>query len=249
MVHRAASIGFDRVADAYERGRPSYPLEAIDWLTNELRLGPGKTVVDLAAGTGKLARLLVPSGARVVAVEPVAGMREVLVEALPAAEVREGTAEAIPLPPRSADAVTVGQAFHWFDGERALAEIHRVLSSHGRLALVWNLRDLGRPLQARLEELLKGHRGDTPSHRSGRWRDAFATTTLFVPASQYRVSHRQQLDADGFVDRVGSISFIAALGDTEREAFLRQVRALAETCGGDVRLDYETEILVYKCTT
>jgi SAM-dependent methyltransferase len=142
----AASMGFARAAAAYERGRPGYPSAAVDFLAARLRLGPGRRVVDLAAGTGTLARSLPATGAEVIAVEPVAEMRA----ALPArARAVDGTAEA------SADAVAVAQAFHWFDGDAALAEIHRVLRPGGALALVWNRRrtDDSQNLD-RIEELL-----------------------------------------------------------------------------------------------
>src|SRR5690349_24104856 len=124
-IHRAASTGFALSAAAYERGRPGYPPAALAWLSERLRLGSGRAVVDLAAGTGKLTRPLADTGAEVVAVEPVAEMRARIGPA--AARAHDGTAEAMPLPDASADAVTVGQAFHWFDGPVALAEIHRVL--------------------------------------------------------------------------------------------------------------------------
>ena len=139
-VHPAVA-GFDRRAEDYEKGRPSYPSAAVDWLVQALRIGPGATVVDLAAGTGKLTCRPAPHRARVLAVEPVAGMREVLREAVPWVEIFEGTAEQMPFPDGSVDAVTVGQAFHWFRGDEALAEIDRLLRPGGRLGLVWNRRD------------------------------------------------------------------------------------------------------------
>ena len=122
-IPAAAAEGFQQGADAYERARPSYPAEAVAFLVGHAGLGPDRRVLDLAAGTGKLTRLLVPSGAEVVAVEPVEAMRAVLREAEPELEVLDGTAEAIPLGDGSVDAVTVAQAFHWFDAPAALAEI------------------------------------------------------------------------------------------------------------------------------
>src|SRR5207249_290058 len=107
--------GFSAGSAAYARGRPSYPPEAVDLITTELGVGPGSKVVDLAAGTGKFTALLVPSGADVVAVEPVTQMGDELRQAVPGVEALEGTAEAIPLPDGSVDALTVAQAFHWFD--------------------------------------------------------------------------------------------------------------------------------------
>ncbi|HMC51502.1 MAG TPA: class I SAM-dependent methyltransferase, partial [Acidimicrobiales bacterium] len=117
-IHPSAS-GFGGSAGDYERGRPTYPAEAVAWLVGALGIGAGATVVDLAAGTGKLTSLLRPTGAKVVAVEPVAGMREKLASLVAGVCAVQGTAEAMPLASASADAVTVGQAFHWFRGPDA----------------------------------------------------------------------------------------------------------------------------------
>src|SRR3954447_19527093 len=114
-VHDTARRGFASAAGVYEESRPGYPAEAIEWLAAELQLGPEATLVDLAAGTGKLTRLLIPTGATVIAVEPVDEMRDTLRDTTPSADARPGTAEQTGLPGSSADAVTVAQAFHWFD--------------------------------------------------------------------------------------------------------------------------------------
>src|SRR4051812_12101086 len=132
---RAQSFG--GVADDYHRARPGYPVEAVRWLLGSSPLD----VVDLGAGTGKLTAVLVGEGHRVVAVEPLEPMRSRLVAALPATPALEGSAEEIPLPDGCADAVVVGQAFHWFDVEPALREIARVLRPGGTLGLLWNARD------------------------------------------------------------------------------------------------------------
>src|SRR5579885_2647743 len=166
-VHPVAAAGFGAAADVYERARPSYPQAAVDWLVARAGLGPGRTVVDVGAGTGKLTRLLVPTGARVVAVEPLPEMRA-LIEG---AEVLEGTAEELPLDDASADVITVAQAFHWFDHDRALPELHRVLRPVGVLALFWNMRDLDHPLQRGVEDLLTPVRDGLVPQREGRWRE------------------------------------------------------------------------------
>ena len=167
-VHDAAALGFARSADAYDRARPEYPPDAIAWLAERMGLRAGRTVVDLAAGTGKLTRPLATTGAETIAIEPLAEMRARIGPA--AAQVVDGTAEAMPLPDASADAVTVGQAFHWFDGPAALAEIHRVLRPGGTLALVWNRRPLENPVHAAIERIIAPYHRDAPRHRSGAWR-------------------------------------------------------------------------------
>jgi SAM-dependent methyltransferase len=238
-LHSAASAGFARSVAAYERGRPGYPPAAVDFLAARLRLGPGRTVVDLAAGTGKLTRPLLAAGADLVAVEPVAEMRA----ALPAgARAVEGTAEAIPLATASADAVTVAQAFHWFDGDAALAEIHRVLRPGGALALVWNRRQMDDPLNQAIEELIAPHRGHTSALRTGAWRAAFERTKLFGPLEERVFPNEQSLDADELVDRIASVSFIAALDEKERTKLLRAARALPGAAGVTIRQDTEVQL-------
>ncbi len=237
-VHRAAAIGFARSVDAYERARPEYPPEAIRYLARELDLRPGRTVVDLAAGTGKLSRPLAALGCVVIAIEPVAEMRAAIGHGIRALD---GTAEEMPLPDGSADAVIVGQAFHWFDGPRALAEIERVLRPGGALALVWNRRPVeSSELHRKITELMAPYRRATPGHASGKWREAFAGRDL----AEWNHEFVQRLDADGLADRVGSTSFIAALDDAERIPLLEQVRALAG--GGAVDVPYVCEVHVWR---
>jgi SAM-dependent methyltransferase len=197
------------------------------------------TIVDLAAGTGKLSRPPAATGARVVAVEPVEAMRAAIG---PGIEAVEGTAEAIPLTDNSADAVTVGQAFHWFDGDCALAEIHRVLRPGAWLALVWNARRLEDPIEAAIEKVIAPHCEQVPRHRRGAWRDAFARTELFGPLNEVTFPQSQQLDAEGLAARVGSISAIAALPDQERARVLARIRKLAGA--GTVVLRYRCEVQV-----
>jgi SAM-dependent methyltransferase len=234
-IHPAAAVGFARSAEAYERARPDYPPLALE----PLRLSPDLVIVDLAAGTGKLTRLLAGSGATVIAVEPVAEMRA----ALPASvQVLEGTAERIPLDTASADLVTVAQAFHWFDGDAALAEIHRVLRPGGRLALVWNRRVTEDPVNRAIEAILGPHRAEVPTHRWDNWRATFERTTLFGPLEEHVFPSEQHLDADGMADRIGSISFIASLPDEERAKVLEKARALA--AGGPVTVPYRTEVQI-----
>jgi SAM-dependent methyltransferase len=236
-IHRAAAEGFARSAAAYERGRPGYPEAAIRHLTAQLP--PRPVVLDLAAGTGKLTRPLLDAGVSVIAVEPVAEMRA----ALPAAaRVLDGTAEAIPLEPLTVDAVTVGQAFHWFDGTAALAEIARVLRPGGTLALLWNRRLKDDHVNRAIELLIGPYRAGMPTHRGDAWRSAFAGEARFGPLDVREFENAQELDADGLEARVGSISYVASLAPEERAQVLSRTRALAGS--GVVTVPYRTHVYV-----
>jgi SAM-dependent methyltransferase len=159
----------------------------------------------------------------------------------PAARALDGTAEAIPLPDDSADAVTVGQAFHWFDGPKALAEIVRVLRPGGALALVWNRRPSeSSELHATISAMIAPYRGDAPAHASGAWREAFAGREL----TEVHFDFTQRMDADAVADRVGSTSFIAALDDATRGPLIERVRALVPDEPVDV--PYECEIHLWR---
>jgi len=188
-IHEAALEGFGRGASAYERGRPSYPQPAVDWMLERLSIGPGRVVADLGAGTGKFTRLLVASGARVLAVEPVAGMRAELRRAVPAAEVVDATAQAIPVQDGELDAVTAAQAFHWFASERVLVEIHRAL----RPGVIFTRRALADPVQAGLDRIIAHHRGAVPTHENDRWMDAMDQTILFTPIGTRQFTYEQAL--------------------------------------------------------
>lgn len=238
-MHETAARGFARAAEAYEQGRPGYPAAALE----PLRLSPGMPVLDLAAGTGKLTRALAAAGVRVVAVEPVAEMRAALPDSV---EALDGTAEAIPLDDSSVDLVTVAQAFHWFDGAAALAEIHRVLRTGGRLALLWNRRVENAPINRAIEELVEPHRMGTPTHRGDPWRAVFERTSLFGPLEEHVFANEQVLDEDGLAARICSISFIAGLPEPERAGLLARAREL--TADGPVTVPYRTEVYVCDVT-
>jgi SAM-dependent methyltransferase len=228
-IHQSAARGFALAPADYERGRPMYPFEAVRRLVKELRIKPESTVLDLAAGTGKLTRLLAQLGSQIVAVEPVDEMRERLVETLPGVTALEGTAEEIPLDDESVDAVTVGQAFHWFDGDAALAEIHRVLRPGSRLGLIWNVKDESVDWVHQLAEIIEAYRGDAPRVASGAWKEAFERTELFTPIEKARFSFVHETDTATVVARVTSISFIAAMAPRVRERVVEQVHELLAT--------------------
>lgn len=249
-IHEVAARGFARAPAAYERGRPGYPKAAVRYLLRMLRIESGTPVLDLAAGTGKLTRDLAAAGADVIAVEPVAEMRAVLAAALPDVRVAAGAAEALPLADQSVEAVTVAQAFHWFRGEEALAEIHRVLRPRGRLGLVWNVKDESEPWVARLGRIIEPLRGGAPRQAAGAWRKAFERTDLFgqLHRRHFRLAH--EVDREAVVERVASISFVAALPAAERRRVFAEVRAMLAadlTTRGRERLVIPYRTGVYWC--
>jgi len=246
-IHESAAKGFAAGADAYERGRPAYSPEAIERLIVELGIGPGIRVLDLAAGTGKLTRQLEPTGAELVAVEPVAEMRAKLSAASPDVEAVEGTAEAIPLPNHSVDAVVVGQAFHWFEGIRAVSEIRRVLKPGGAVGLVWQARNPTRPWIDRLNDIIDRADDGHPRFRTMEWRAAFDRTALFGPLRTASFETVQRASPETIVDRVASISYVAAMSEARRARVLGEVRELLgtdpDTAGSDmIELPYDAHI-------
>jgi len=237
------SRSFELVADVYERARPEYPPDAVAWIVEELGLRPGRTVLDLGAGTGKLTRALVPTGAQVIAVEPGERMLAELRTVLPDVDAHLGAAESIPLPDDSVDAITVGQAFHWFRHDEALPELHRVLRPGGGVALIWNSRDQERPLQREISDLI---RPLIPPDRppAGESARLLGGGPLFGPVERRTFPYPQRLDADGLVERIASVSFVAAAPAERRADLERRLRAIAAAQGGTVEFDYLTEVFV-----
>jgi SAM-dependent methyltransferase len=230
-IPREAAEGFERGAADYERGRPGYPEAAIAWLAEELDLGPGRVVVDLAAGTGKLTRALRNTGAHLVAIEPVAGMREQLERAVPGVEALDGTAERMPLADRSVNAVLVAQAFHWFDVPVAAAEIHRVLAPGGGLGVVRNEWDESVDWIAEMRGLTAKHADRIERDRSDDWREALGASGLFSPYRERMFPNPVRVSPETLRARIASLSFVALLDDEPRARLLDEVSALVTERG------------------
>jgi SAM-dependent methyltransferase len=243
-ISEVAAEGFGAGAVAYERGRPSYADDVVDWLVDRLGIAPGRTVVDLAAGTGKLTRLIAATGASVKAIEPVDAMREQLAAACPGVDAVRGTAEAIPLPDRSVDALTVAQAFHWFDAPVALGEIARVLRPGSALGIVFNERDTREPWVAELSKLIRWDERQqwrVPYTVEVDWAAVVAEHgPSFGPVERYDSTYIQPMDPDTLVQRVLSTSYLARLPRAEQAALAERVRDLVAPLGPSFELPYVT---------
>ena len=225
-IHRSASAGFSAKADDYVRGRPDYPDALVDWLRDRLGLRSGRTALDLGAGTGKFTRYLLKTGAHVIAIEPVKEMRAKIVHTLPDVDAQEGTATSIPMPDNSIDAVTCAQAFHWFATRDALGEIRRVLKPHGKLGLIWNIRDENVDWIAALTRIIAPYEGDTPRFAKGAWRNVFPFPG-FTDLREDRFPHAHTgSPEDVIINRIRSTSFIAALPPEEGAKVVAKLRAL-----------------------
>jgi len=248
-VPQVAAVGFGQGAAAYEAGRPSYPADSVEWLAEGLGIAPGRRVLDLAAGTGKFTRLLVPTGAHVTAAEPVAGMRRQFEQVLPDIEIVDGTAEHLPFSDDSFDIVTVAQAFHWFDLPAACREIVRVLQRKGGLGIIFNERDTSVEWVAELSRIIRWDERGTwqvPYTVEVDWAARFAEQpTGFGPMEVHRSSHTQVLDTGTLVARVLSTSYIAARDKPARDEIEVRVRRLASGFPERFELPYVTH--AYRC--
>jgi SAM-dependent methyltransferase len=220
---------FADVAAAYERGRPDYAPALVGAIAAELRIPPGGRVLDLAAGTGKLTRALLGAGLDVVAVEPQESLREVLAAKVGAERVRDGTAETIPLPDASVAAVTVADAFHWFDHSVALEEIRRVLRPAGGLAVLSTAPDWAEvPWAHEVGTLIAALRPDHPNFDGPPWQDAVRAAGGWSEPREVRVTTSQPTSPDRVLDYVASISWVAAMPADERAETVGRVRTVIE---------------------
>lgn len=215
----AQAASFGEAAAQYERGRPSYPPQALDWLLPT----SAQRVLDLGAGTGKLTRQLQDRRLDVVAVEPAEQMRAQLLSVLPDVRTLAGTAEQIPLPDAAVDAVLVAQAWHWVDVERAVPEVARVLSPGGRLGLLWNVRDERTDWVAELGRLI--HRDTAQEMNTANPQ----VGPPFGPIERFDIAWTYHLSRDALLDLVASRSYVITMAPQDRAAVLDDVRELLET--------------------
>jgi ubiquinone/menaquinone biosynthesis C-methylase UbiE len=216
-ARQAAS--FDRAADVYERARPEYPEDAVDWLIPP----DAKTVLDLGAGTGKLTRALAARGLDVIAVDPSPKMLAQLSNSLPGAVVHEGTAEDIPIADASVDAVFAAQAWHWVDQDVALPSVARVLKPGGTLGLVWNIRDESTPWVKRLSEIVHSSNAEIFVEEGKIKRGPFGE----IETAEF--SWAQEFDRSRLIELVRSRSYFITAPEAERTRILVEVNKLVDT--------------------
>ncbi len=214
MTGQQQARSFGRVARAYDRGRPGYPPEAGQWLTD----GPGRTVLEVGAGTGKLTALLVGQGHDVHATDPDEAMLSVLAERLPDVRTSVAVAEDLPVPDRSVDVVVCAQSFQWFDLEKALPELARVLRPGGHLAVVWNETYQKIPWVRRLDAIIGSQHQDDPAAN-------VKSSGLFGFVDETEFRHWQDINRESIVDLAASHSEVAVLGEEERAAKIAEVQA------------------------
>jgi ubiquinone/menaquinone biosynthesis C-methylase UbiE len=227
-------LSFGSVAAAYDRGRPSYPADAVTWAVG----AEAQVVLELGAGTGKLTAELVRQGHAVHATDPDGDMLEVLQARVPGCSARRASAEDVPANDRSVDVVVVGQAFHWFDHARALPEIARVLKRGGHLAIVHNERDQRIPWVRRLGDVLGQQDHDfTP--------EALVQSDLFGFVEEKAFKHWQDVNRESILDLARSRSNIATLEAEAQQAKLAEVRAFYDEYGrgmDGMQIPYVTKV-------
>lgn len=264
------ALSFGPAAGEYDAQRPSYPEAAVAWAVTGDAVaggagasgmagasGAGPTsVVDLGAGTGILTRVLLGLGYRVIPVEPDAAMREQLAAVTSGTRALAGSAETIPLPDGAADVVLAGQAYHWFDKQRAHPEIARVLRRGGVFAPIWNIRDESVPWVARLSEIADGVRParDQGARGSGEWphgefQEAMDDREfgelfgpLFGPVRRRVFRRSVPMTADGLVALIRTRSYYLTASPGERATTERQVRELAGELPESFELPYITAV-------
>jgi SAM-dependent methyltransferase len=237
-VRETRSLSFGGVAQAYDRGRPNYPPNAVIWLVGTI---PGR-VLELGAGTGKLTKSLISIGHEVFATDPDPDMLAILNHKVPEATTTCAGAEQIPLPDETIDVIVAAQCFHWFDFEKALPEIARVLGPGGQLSVVWNIRDERIPWVRRLGRIIGSQ------EQLSNPTDVLNNSGLFGPVESKSFPHWQHINRETIVDLVLSRSNVSTLNEAGRQAKAQEVLEFYDSYGrgmDGMKLPYLAEC--YRC--
>jgi SAM-dependent methyltransferase len=240
-VEELRTVGFASASDVYERGRPGYPRALIDFLLQAIGERPAPLVLDIAAGTGKLTRQMTQAGARCVAVEPSASMLQVLRSTTPEAAALAGSAEALPIANASVDLVTVAQAFHWFDVDRSVNEMKRVLRPGGLVAIVWNQRDDTVPWIAELGRTIDPS-SLSPRHNGESFGQAVEDLQAMGGFDHCSFRHEVEMSKGQIEEMVASRSYVRVLDEPRRQGVLDRVRHLVSTMPEPISVMYNTHV-------
>ena len=244
MPHPVAIEGFSADPARYEFGRPGYPDEAIAAIFEFA--GGVDLIVDLGAGTGKLTRRLIGVDATVVAVDPVTAMTRLIPQSAPSAHIVTGVAEALPFRDAGVDCVTVAQAVHWFDADRAWTELERVIRPGGALAILANIRLREVEWVEALWSLMDEAERDAP------WRQADRTPRStphgFDAPVTLQFRHKVGMTEDSVIARLSSVSHIAMLDEARRAGFERRAREIVRSVSGPLEIEYRTDVSLLRRT-
>ena len=226
-LHPAAQTGFSSAAELYQRVRPNYPQELVNWLAEDLLLNQESTVIDLGSGTGKFLDYLKQTTPNIIAVEPISEMLEQLKIVHPEVQTQQASSHDIPLKTNSIDAILCAQSFHWFANIETLQEIHRLLKDSGHLGLVWNQRDETVAWVKALADFLKDYEGDTPRFHSNEWQKVFQNQSLFgFESKKVFVQHQIGTVEDVVSRRLLSTSFIAAMSPQQQNEMKKNFESI-----------------------
>lgn len=232
-LHPAAEQGFASAAELYQRVRPDYPQQIVDWLRDDLNINTQSSAIDMGAGTGKFLDYLKQATANIIAVEPIAEMLEQLKIVHPEVQTQQASSDQILLNSNTVDAILCAQSFHWFANTQTLSEMHRLLKPSGHLGLVWNQRDESIDWVKALADLIQQFEADTPRFHRGEWQNVFEQQHQFKFISKKCFVQHQVGSVENVVSqRLLSTSFIAVMPQAQQLQLKQQFEDIVQQYTG-----------------